>query len=230
MTQTTTLLFGSIGTLVETSDLQRQAFNQAFKEAGLDWEWDVETYKTLLAKSGGQQRIADYADVKVAAVDAAQLHARKTEIFDQNMINDGVKLRPGVADVIKGAQQAGFRLGFVTTTSRANIDAIFAGLNGAITQADFDFIGDAEMVENSKPAPDIYNLAVQTLDVDPQACVVIEDTAVSMRAAVAAGLRGIAFPGAYADADAFDNGSQIERGTLTLNTVVGPDQQTKPAA
>jgi phosphoglycolate phosphatase-like HAD superfamily hydrolase len=51
------ILFGSIGTLVETSDFQRRAFNQAFAQAGLDWNWDTETYVRLLKKSGGQQRI-----------------------------------------------------------------------------------------------------------------------------------------------------------------------------
>ena len=33
------ILFGSIGTIVETSELQRKSFNQAFSEAGLDWNW-----------------------------------------------------------------------------------------------------------------------------------------------------------------------------------------------
>ena len=42
------ILFGSIGTLIETSDLQREAFNEAFKEAGLDWYWDHEDYTKLL--------------------------------------------------------------------------------------------------------------------------------------------------------------------------------------
>ena len=42
------IIFGSIGTLVETSDIQRQSFNQAFKEIGLDWYWDKNNYKNLL--------------------------------------------------------------------------------------------------------------------------------------------------------------------------------------
>ena len=50
------IIFGSIGTLVETSDIQRQSFNQAFKEIGLDWYWDKNNYKNLLKKSGGRNR------------------------------------------------------------------------------------------------------------------------------------------------------------------------------
>ena len=44
------IIFGSIGTLVETSDIQRQSFNYAFKEVGLDWYWDKSNYKKLLKK------------------------------------------------------------------------------------------------------------------------------------------------------------------------------------
>ena len=47
------LLFGSIGTIIETSELQRESFNEAFKEAGLDWYWDQEDYRLLLKQSGG---------------------------------------------------------------------------------------------------------------------------------------------------------------------------------
>ena len=55
------ILFGSIGTLIETSEIQRRAFNQAFSEAKLGWDWDVEIYREMLAKSGGLLRIQDFA-------------------------------------------------------------------------------------------------------------------------------------------------------------------------
>ena len=51
------VIFGSIGTLVETSDIQRQSFNQAFKTLDLDWYWDKDNYKKLLKKSGGANRV-----------------------------------------------------------------------------------------------------------------------------------------------------------------------------
>ncbi|MEM1317255.1 MAG: haloacid dehalogenase, partial [Pseudomonadota bacterium] len=56
------ILFGSIGTLVETSEHQRHAFNRAFRDSGLDWNWDQPTYRDLLAVSGGQNRIRLYAE------------------------------------------------------------------------------------------------------------------------------------------------------------------------
>ena len=98
------IFFGSIGTLVETSDLQRRAFNQAFSEAGLDWNWSAEVYKHLLTKSGGRGRIQDFASQRGMDVDASQLHLRKTEIFDALMAQESLLLRPGIASVIVHAK------------------------------------------------------------------------------------------------------------------------------
>jgi beta-phosphoglucomutase-like phosphatase (HAD superfamily) len=48
------------------------------------------------------------------------------------------------------------------------------------------FAGD--MVKAKKPAPDVYNLAVEKLDLDPADCVVIEDSRNGLLSAVAAGM------------------------------------------
>jgi phosphoglycolate phosphatase-like HAD superfamily hydrolase len=55
------ILFGSISTLVDSSELQRRAFNEAFESHGLDWQWSQPDYVAMLESNGGAQRIADYA-------------------------------------------------------------------------------------------------------------------------------------------------------------------------
>jgi len=198
------ILFGSIGTLVETSELQRQAFNQAFKEAGLDWSWDPDEYRKLLKSSGGEQRIKDYADTKGKDVDATALHRRKTAIFDKAMISDGLSLRDGVSDVVKRAKDNGIKLAFVTTTSRDNVDAIFMALGDSLGRDDFEFVGDASVTTAGKPHPDIYTAALDALGVDATACVAIEDTGVSAKSPLAAGIETVGFAGEYADRDDYD--------------------------
>ena len=76
------VLFGSIGTIVETSDLQRKAFNHAFKKNNLNWIWTKKIYKILLNKSGGKDRILNYALKKKVSVDANRLRNLKTKIFN----------------------------------------------------------------------------------------------------------------------------------------------------
>ncbi|MFN6978658.1 MAG: haloacid dehalogenase, partial [Gemmobacter sp.] len=75
------IMFGSIGVLAETSDMQRLGFNDAFREAGLDWSWSPQDYRAMLRQSGGQDRIARYAAARGVSVDAPALHAAKTRHF-----------------------------------------------------------------------------------------------------------------------------------------------------
>lgn len=221
--QTKAILFGSIGTIVETSKLQHDAFNQAFAEAGLDWHWDKSSYLEMIKKSGGRQRIADYAEKKGVDVNAQALHERKTEIFNVIMRKDGLCTRSGVLELVRFAKDRDMRVGFATTTSRANVSAVFDALDGALLRSDFDWIGDVTDVARSKPDPEIYNVAMQSLGTTPAESLAIEDTAVSMKAAHAAGLTCIGFPGDYADSSAFKPEVEIVRDLRpqTIKTLQG---------
>lgn len=212
---TKAILFGSIGTLVETSELQRRAFNQSFAEMGLDWQWSAEEYLQLLSKSGGRGRVEDFASQQGINIDATQVHLRKTEIFNRLMTQATLLLRPGVARVMAYALEKKLPLAFVTSTSEANIAAVFAALGDQVKTSDFNFIGNDLMVSNPKPSPEIYQRALTDLHLDAQDCVAIEDTAVSMNAALAAGIRCIAFPGAFAIANDF-------KGALLMTDQLSP--------
>jgi phosphoglycolate phosphatase-like HAD superfamily hydrolase len=57
------VLFDVDGTLADTErDGHRPAFNAAFAELGLGWDWDVELYGELLAITGGKERIRHYME------------------------------------------------------------------------------------------------------------------------------------------------------------------------
>ena len=199
------ILFGSIGTLLETSELQRTAFNQAFSENGLDWNWNQAQYQNLLKKSGGRQRIEDYAAQQGVEVDAKKLHNEKTKIFDDLMVSGNVLLRPGVANLIEQALDNGIKLAFVTSTSKDNVDAVFQALKNQLNRSNFSFIGNDKMVSNSKPKPDIYLKALSELNLEAQDCIAIEDTEVSMQSALAASIKCIGFPGAFAKDNDFSS-------------------------
>ena len=199
------ILFGSIGTLVETSELQRRAFNQAFSEAGLDWHWDTNEYQKMLKKSGGLNRINDFAIQRGIVVDAKQLHLRKTEIFDSMIAEQKISLRPGVANLINHALNNDIAIAFVTSTSEANINAIFFALNDQINRNNFSFIGNDRMISFPKPNSEIYLKALSELKLKAKDCIAIEDTQVSMQAALDADISCIGFPGALAQDDDFIN-------------------------
>ena len=199
------ILFGSIGTLIETSELQRNAFNQAFSENGLDWNWSPTQYQDLLKKSGGRQRIEDFAAQQGIEVDASKLHDEKTKIFDELMVSGDVLLRPGVANLIDQANDNGIKLAFVTSTSKDNVDAVFQALKNQLNRSNFSFIGNDKMVSNTKPKPDIYLKALLELNLQAENCVAIEDTEASMQSALAASIKCIGFPGAFAKDNDFSS-------------------------
>lgn len=192
----TALLFGSISTLADTSELQREAFNRAFADHGLDWSWDREEYAAMLDRSGGAARIAAYAGERGEQVDADAVHATKSERFRQSLAEGGVTPRAGVVDAVHDARRDGLKVGLVTTTSRANIDALLAALAPSLSADDFDVVVDRSEVGRPKPDPEAYSVALRRLGEDATHAVAVEDNVEGATAATAAGLTCVAFPNA----------------------------------
>ena len=114
------LIFDVDGTLADTESAHRAAFNQAFAELGLGWEWDEALYTELLNISGGKERILHYwrlahPDIKTLNGQAlqdtiARIHELKTAAYER-AINDGaVALRPGVLRLMDEAMAQGLQL------------------------------------------------------------------------------------------------------------------------
>ena len=193
------IFLGSIGAVAETSDIQRRAYNQALAEAGVDWQWDPDTYRELLNEPGGMRRLErlSAADGGVlTAKQVAAIHARKTEIACDE-VGRGISLRPGVAALIRQALDANIALAFVTSTYRPNIDAIAKGAGDTLPLEKFAAVLTTDDCERGKPAPDVYLAALERLNIDAGNAVAIEDSAASVSAAKAANLYTIATPGEF---------------------------------
>lgn len=197
------LFFGAIGTLSETSDLQRRAYNRAFAEADVDWVWDAESYRRMLQQPGGKARLRRYADAAGDKVDVDALHTSKMRHFAGLVMQEGIAPREGVTDLMQAADARGMRLGFATSTDPAQVKLMLTGLARDVAPYAFRWIGDGTMVARGKPAPDIYLRGMGALDVAPHEAIAIEDTPESAAAALAAGLKVIGFPGAAARGRAF---------------------------
>ena len=191
------ILFGSIGTLVETSDIQRESFNSAFEITGLNWNWGENEYRELLKKSGGARRIKEYGDKENILIDGKKIRDLKTKIFNEYLNKNNLQPREGVLDIIKFAKKNKLKLGFVSSTTKNNINSIFNSVKKTINQKEFDFIGNNEMVLREKPYPDIYEYSLQFLNIEANECLAIEDTEESLKSAIEANIKCIAFPGKY---------------------------------
>ncbi|GGF50618.1 protein CbbY [Marmoricola endophyticus] len=190
----TALLLGSISAVADTSELQRQAFNRAFTEHGLDWRWDREEYRSLLGTNGGRDRVAAYAAERGEDVDAEAVHATKSRLFRESLA-DGVEPRAGVMETVAAAREKGVKVALVTTTSPENVAALLDALP-ELSADDLDLVVDATHVEVPKPDPAVYAYAMKRLGELPEDCVAVEDNPGGLTAATVAGVRCIAFPNA----------------------------------
>jgi HAD superfamily hydrolase (TIGR01509 family) len=187
------LIFDVDGTLAETEELHRQAFNHAFARHGLDWQWDRAVYKDLLRVTGGKERIrAHHERLRIAAplsdVDIAELHRIKTAHYAELVETGCCPLRPGVTDLLAAAKARGQRLAIATTTSHGNIDALLSQALGKRWAADFDAIVAGDDVRHKKPAPDVYVEILVRLKLNAPDCVAIEDSANGLIAAARANI------------------------------------------
>lgn len=205
------LLLDVDGTLADTEEIHRQAFNAAFAEAGLDWEWDQGLYHELLTVTGGKERIRYYLDTRRpdfklppdADAFIAQLHARKTHFYLDSLATGKVPLRPGVERLIRDARASGLRLAIVTTTTPDNVSALLQHSFTANVNDWFDVIAAGSIVPSKKPAPDIYHYALEQLGLEPGQCIAIEDSYNGLLSAQAAGVDSIITVNRYTEQQDF---------------------------
>jgi HAD superfamily hydrolase (TIGR01509 family) len=205
------VLFGSISSVADTSELQRDAFNRAFEIHGLGWRWDRDEYRAMLDTSGGTDRVAEYARSVAQTADAQAIHDTKSKLFQQSLTAAQLRPRPGVVDTIMAARSRGWKVGLVTTTSHANIVALLDSLAPDVQADHFDVVVDADSVAQPKPEPDAYAFALNSLSEQPSECVAIEDNLGGVRAALAAGVPCVAFPNENTAGHDFGDTHVVER-------------------
>lgn len=210
------VIFDVDGTLADTEETHRQAFNTAFRMHSLDWTWSDARYADLLQVTGGKERIGHYVDsLNVAPAAKARLvgmipliHRTKTSLFAEFVRVGRIQPRPGIQRLIGEARANGVRVAIASTTSAANVDALIAAIFGASFGRDalqwFSVIATGDVVARKKPAPDIYRLALDALGLAPWQAIAIEDSQVGVQAATAAGLVTIATPTRWTATQNFD--------------------------
>jgi len=210
------LIFDVDGTLAETEEAHRQAFNQTFGEFGLPWVWDQALYRELLKVSGGKERIRSFVARHDAnrlnnALDAliAKLHKRKTELYTAAVSGGAVPFRPGVARLINEARALGLRLAIATTTTTANVTALLDGATGGAGHGWFETKACAEDAPSKKPDPQVYALVLARLGLRPDQVLAFEDSTNGVRAARAAGLSVVVSESVYTKGDDFTGALRV---------------------
>ncbi|MFL6605184.1 MAG: HAD-IA family hydrolase [Steroidobacteraceae bacterium] len=225
------LIFDVDGTLADTEEVHRQAFNLAFDACRLQWNWDAPLYCELLRVTGGKERIASYIQrLRLSAAEErclhgliAQIHRAKTRLYRELLEVGQVKARSGVRRLVMEARDTGVRVAIASTTSPENIEPLIAAGFGREALNWFDTIATGDVVANKKPAPDIYNVALKSLGVDPECAIAVEDSAIGVAAAKSAGLFTVATPNVWTRTQDFTAAD------LLLGSLGDPQEPLAPA-
>ncbi len=213
MAELKALLFDVDGTLADTErDGHRVAFNRAFADAGLPWDWSEDLYGELLAVTGGKERIRYYIDRWQPEFEPppdlddfiVRLHRNKTDHFTRLLADGGIPLRPGVKRLLEEARVQGLRLGIATTTTPANVKALLEHALDPAGESWFEVIAAGDVVPEKKPAPDIYVHALRVMGLSAAECIAFEDSENGILSSRGAGLQTIVTVNGYTHAHRFD--------------------------
>ena len=183
MSELKAIFFDMDGTIIDTEkDGHRVAFNEAFKQVGIDAEWNVLQYHKLLQIAGGKERMKFYFQGEgknflpaEKSVDdfVQQLHLLKTEIFVSLIESGKLPLRPGIKRIMKEANESGILVGICTTSNEKAVKTI---VNSLLNDIKIDLILAGDIVTKKKPDPEIYLLALEKTGFSPKEVLVVEDS------------------------------------------------------
>ena len=182
------MIFDLDGLILDTESIARIAWRRSTADFGFVLEDDL--YEKLIGlvtpDIGKVLRDAFGAEFRAEeAIKRAYVH------FDEYIEKNGIEIKPGFFEVVELLDKTGIPRAIATSSSKA-----FAGRKLAASGlvGRFNIVVCGDEVQNGKPAPDIFLAAAKELEVEPQNCLVFEDSDNGVKAAHKAGMTIILIP------------------------------------
>jgi beta-phosphoglucomutase-like phosphatase (HAD superfamily) len=199
------ILYDLDGLIVDTEPLHFRAFQITLARRG------VELPSSIMADLIGYDQVKNLQDLKqlYSLSDSVEdLLTERMQAYEEVLLSASIPALAGFWDIDAVAKQLGLRRVVVTSSTHRQMHIILTRLFESIDrntayQSYFDDIVTGDDVTETKPAPDLYLLALRKLGLSADECFALEDTHVGVSAAVAAGIRCLAVPSQYAHVDQF---------------------------
>lgn len=182
------VIFDMDGLLLDTETVSMRTFLETCDAFGV--AVDVPTYKQSIGTTAEDTR---KMFAPLIGGDEAYRAFRKvwSARYYADAVEKPVPVKPGVFAILKWLASTGIPIALATSTSSSIAPTKLAHAN---LTAFFPIVVTGDLVENGKPAPDIFLLAAEKLGIDPSKCLVFEDSDNGVRAAIGAGMSAIQVP------------------------------------
>lgn len=119
------------------------------------------------------------------------VRARRRQLIHDALERDGIKLKPGVTELLTYCRDRGILTAVATATPTENAEIHLTNV-GLIEL--FSHVTGGDSIEYGKPSPDIYRKAASELGLEPQHCLALEDSPNGIIAAFTAGCKPVMIP------------------------------------
>ena len=180
-------IFDMDGTLFNTEKFYRQAWLDVAIEFGEEPNPAVATAVSGTNLDGYTRQVIKrfYPNI-----DADKYIARVLEVA-REVPNKGLELMAGVEEILAYFKAAGVRM---AVASSAPVEVIEQNLTRSNLRGYFDVLAGGDETLHGKPAPDIFLLAAERLNLAPSDCYIFEDSLNGIRAAATSGGVAIMIP------------------------------------
>ena len=182
------VIFDMDGVLLDTESVCKVCWKRAADEYG------VERIEEAFMQCVGQNSADSIILLKkycAGKVDSKDFYARTGELFHEVEREQGLNLMPFVTECLSGLRERGYRLAVASSTRWENVER---QLKAAKIFDFFETVTTGDKVLHSKPAPDIYIKALESLSLSAGDCIAVEDSPNGVRAASRAGIRCVMVP------------------------------------
>lgn len=183
-----TIVFDMDGVLFDTERLCVEVWKKVAKDWGIQGMEDVVMRCIGLNGNDSKNLVLNaYGE----SFPYEKFRTRVSEVFWEDIEKNGLPIKTGVKKLLPYLQQNGYKIGLCSSTK---YDSVVSHLKQAEIIEYFSVIVTGDMVEHSKPQPDIYLLACKKLGAEPGESFAIEDSPNGIRAAAAAGMKPVMVP------------------------------------
>lgn len=182
------IVFDMDGVIFDTEQLGIRCWKIVGERYGLE-NIEVTVRKCIGRSSKDTKQIM--ADAYGDKVDREELYAESRTVIREMFAKEGIPLKNGAPEVVRWLHDKGIKVGLASST---NYDTVIREMKEVGLIECFDVVIGGDMVENSKPCPDIYLKACEKLGVCPENTLAVEDSLNGIRSAYSAGMLPVLIP------------------------------------